>query len=107
MPRQDPVTLRRRGVEYIHWTATGLPASPPAGSVQGSVDAGLTWHDVTVSAGRYAGTSTLRLLVAHPAAVTPDPAAVVATVGTVDLLVRLTDTPEVVIRPGGQLIVEA
>lgn len=94
------INLTHGGVEYIHWTATGLPDSPPADAVQASIDGGTTWHTAGVAAG------VLSLLVAHPDAVTPDPTAVVAAVGTREMLVRLTDTPEVVIRSGGWLAVK-
>ena len=91
------ITLKAGGVEYIHWTATGLPASPPVGSVQASIDGGTTWHTATVV------DSVVSLLVASPTSTAPDPTAVEATAGTREMLVRLTDTPEVVIRSGGYL----
>ena len=92
------VTLRPGGVEYVHWTATGLPVDPPIGSIEASIDGGTTWHAATLDG------TTVSLLVASPTAVGPDSSAVVATLGGREMLVRLTDTPEVVIRSGGYLI---
>ena len=96
----DLITLRPGGVEYIKWTATGLPESPPVGSVQVSLDNGATWHTATVDGGQ------ISLLVAHPSVTDPGTAAV-AVAGTALMQVRLTDTPEVVIRDAGRLSVRA
>lgn len=95
------VTLRATGVEYIHWPVTGLPPDPPVGSIQVSLDSGASWADATLDG------TVVSLLVAHPDATSPDPAAVVAgAAGTsTEMLVRFTDTPEVVIRSGGWLSV--
>lgn len=96
-----PVTLRNGGVEYIHWTVTGLPVDPPATAIEASLDNGTTWHAAAVD-----GTD-VALLVAHPAAVAPDPLAVVAAAGgSRELLLRVTDTPEVIIRSGGFLAIK-
>lgn len=94
------ITLRPGGIEYIKWTATGLPAEPPVGSVEVSVDGGLTWHAATVTG------SEVRLLVAHPDVATPGTAAV-AIEGVTEMRVRLTDSPEVVIRGAGRLYARA
>ena len=90
------ITLHPGGIEYIKWTATGLPAEPPVGSVEVSLDGGTTWHTATVTDG------VIQLLVAHPSVAEPGTAAV-ATPGARDMHVRLTDTPEVVIRDAGRL----
>lgn len=95
----DPLILRPGGVEYVKWAATGLPANPPVGSVQVSLDGGVTWHAATVDAGQ------IQLLVAHPSVTEPGTAAV-AVIGVKDMCVRLTDTPEVVIRDAGRLFVK-
>lgn len=92
-----PITLRPGGVEYVHWTATGLPTDPPIDTVQASIDGGTTWHTASVVAG------VASLLVASPTATGADPSAIVATAGLREMWVRLTDTPEVVIRSGGWL----
>lgn len=94
------LTLRPTGVEYVHWTVTGLP-DPPAVAVDASIDGGTSWHEAIVN-----GTD-VSLLVAGPTAVTPDPAAVVVTAGTGsrELLLRVTDTPEVIIRAAGYLTI--
>ena len=92
----SPLVLHPGGIEYIKWTATGLPASPPVGSVEVSLDGGTTWHTATVADG------VIQLLVAHPSVATPG-AAAVATIGARDMHIRLTDTPEVVIRDAGRL----
>lgn len=91
------VTLLPGAVEYIHWTVTGLPTDPPPGVVEVSIDDGATWHTGTLVG------SEVRLLVAHPATVAPDPDAVVAAAGSSRMLVRITDTPEVVPRAAGTL----
>lgn len=95
------VILPSGGQEYVHWTATDMPANPAAGSVQASIDKGLTWHDVVISG------ADLSLLVAHPTATGIDPSAVTASVGIREMLVKLTDSSETVIRSGGWLIVKA
>lgn len=91
------IVLRPGSVEYVHWQATGLPADPPVGSVQISIDDAVTWHTATVTA------SVVSLLVSHPDTVGADSSAVAALDGSHEMLVRLTDTPEVVIRSGGWL----
>ena len=103
---QPTITLRRGGVEYLHWRVTGLPAAVETDAVEASVDNGATWHPATVAAWAF-GAVTLSLLVAHPAVVPTPPGAVVLRTGPVEVLVRLTDSPEVIIRPGGTITVEA
>jgi hypothetical protein len=90
------VTLATGGVEYIHWTLSGLPTSPPVAGVSVSLDRGVTWHPAELTGGE------ARILLAHPAATEPDPGAVVAP-RSVEMLVRIEDTPEVVVRSGGAL----
>lgn len=96
----NPVVLHPGGIEYVKWTATGLPASPAVGSVEVSLDGGTTWHTATVTDG------VIRLLVAHPSVTEPGTAAV-AVAGVKDMHVRLTDSPEVVIRDAGRLYAQA
>lgn len=96
----NPVVLHPGGIEYIKWTATGLPASPAVGSVEVSLDDGTTWHAATVTDG------VIRLLVAHPSVTEPGTAAV-AVAGVKGMHVRLTDSPEVVIRDAGRLYAQA
>ena len=91
------VTLRPGAVEYVHWTATGLPDEPAVGSIEVSLDRGTTWHTATLTG------AVVSLLVASPTAATPDASAVVAVAGLREMLVRFTDNPEVVIRSGGYL----
>ena len=94
------VILPSGGIEYVHWTATGLPADPAVDAVQVSIDRGLTWHNAVIAS------TDVSLLVAHPVSSGIDPSAVTATVGNVEMLVKLTDSSETVIRSGGWLLVK-
>lgn len=96
----NPVILHPGGIEYIKWAATGLPAEPPVGSVEVSLDGGAAWHTATVIDG------VVQLLVAHPSVTDPGTAAV-AIEGVTEMRVRLTDSPEVVIRDAGRLYARA
>lgn len=89
----DLITLLPGGVEYVTWTLAGLP--DPAPGVEVSLDKGTTWHPATLDAG------TAKLLIAHPTS--PTAGAVTASAGQVTMLLRLTDTPEVVVRHAGTL----
>jgi len=85
--------IDRRGQEYARFPATGAPAS--AGTLEVSFDDGATWHPMTWNQAETAVT----LLVSGPDM--PNPAGVVLKVGRNQPLIRLTDTPEVVIRSTG------
>lgn len=94
------VSIPAGGVEYIHWTLTGLTVLPSAGSVQASIDNGTTWNVATIN-----GDGTAQLLVAHPSVTSPPSGAVVATVGSNQMWLMFTDTPEIVKRRAGTLVI--
>ncbi len=100
MAASTTITLKA-GQEYVYWDATGLPDDPPAGSLEASIDGGTTWTACTISG------TTLSLLVAHPSFTDPDESAVIATAGAVTMQVRLTDSPEQIVRDAGRLYVTA
>ena len=91
-----PVTLLPGGVEFLRWRTRGLPTLG-AGAVAVSFDDGATWHPAERDG------DEIRLLVAHPDTVAPASTAIVLPRGMSSMLVQLTDTPEVVIRPGGSI----
>lgn len=90
------IVFRPGNVEYIKWTVRGLPESPPVDSISVSLDNGKTWHAATVEGDQ------ISLLVAHPTTIDPGNA-VLAKRGDNVMLVRFTDSPEIIIRPGGRL----
>ncbi|UAJ78296.1 hypothetical protein IT072_02290 [Leifsonia sp. ZF2019] len=80
--------LDRGGREFIKWTFTGLPGDH--GAVE--VKLGDEWHalDVTGNVGS--------ILLAGPDA---DPTGAVVVTTDTDVKVRVTDSPEIVVRGGG------
>ena len=90
------IHLAPGSVEFLHWATTGLPETA---TVDVSLDGGATWHPATVGQD-----GTLTLLVRHPETVGADPAAVPAPAGSALMSVRVTDDPEIVIRPGGTIV---
>ena len=80
--------LTRDGREYFHWTFTGLPDDHGAVEVQ----IGGQWCALTMDG------SVGRLLVAGPDA---DPTGAIVVSTDTDVKVRVTDSPEVVVRGGG------
>ena len=85
------------GVEKI-WVPVLSGVPDPAPAVQVSFDEGSTWHPAV-----FEGTE-VALLVAHPAAVAPNPAAVVVPVDVHPIWVRYADDPESLIRESPYLI---
>lgn len=96
-----PLQLHRGGIEMFYWPVSNLPADPPVGSVEISVDDELTWHAATIVAGE------AKCLVAHPSVVSPPAGAAVAVLGLMPMHLRFTDTPEVVVRNAGRLYTES
>ena len=80
--------LPRDGKEYFHWTFTGLPDDH--GAVEVSI--GGVWKPLTM-VGQVGS-----LLLAGPNA---DPAGAVVVTADTLVEVRVTDTPETIIRGGG------
>ncbi|MFF2054100.1 hypothetical protein ACFVU2_21015 [Leifsonia sp. NPDC058194] len=86
--------LPRDGREYFHWTFTGLPDDH--GAVEAFIDG--QWRALTMDG------AVGRLLVAGPDA--DSTGAVVVTADT-DVKVRVTDSPEIVVRGGGWIRITA
>ncbi len=88
--------LPSNGREYATWTATGVPGG---GVLEAQFNGTGDWHTLEEDTpGEY------RLLVAGPDA---DPGtAVVLTAGRNTIEIRLTDNPEIVVRSGGDIVVE-
>lgn len=82
--------LPRNGVEYFSWALTGLPDDH--GPVEVNIDG--AWHALTVAG------SIGKLLLAGPDA---DPTGAVVVPTDQQVQVRVTDTPEVIIRGGGRI----
>lgn len=91
------VVFRPGSVEYIRWTARGLPEDPRVDSVHVSFDQGKTWHQAELE------DEIISILVAHPSVEEPHGNAVVAKTGVSNMLVKFVDSPENVVRPGGRL----
>lgn len=85
--------LDRRGQEYAHFPVTGAPAN--AAALEVSFDSGATWQVTTWNTDK----TVASILVAGPSLTAP--AGVVLPLGRTQPLLRLTDTPEVVIRTTG------
>lgn len=91
--------LPRDGQEFANWTVIG---GPPDGTYQvkftkpdGTVTSWLTAEFVTAT--------RIRKLVAGPSKTSPDGTATVLPLGDNGVEIRLSDTPEDVIRPGGTI----
>ncbi len=82
------------GREYAKWVLTGAPAGA---ALEVSFDDGVTWHPTTRTA------DTVSVLVAGPEPTDNPVGTVVLPVGVHTAMVRLADTPEVVIRHGGRV----
>jgi hypothetical protein len=82
------------GREYLKWVLSGAPAGAV---LEVSFDDGVTWYPTTRTA------DTVSVLVAGPAAEANPAGTVVLAVGVHTAMVRLADTPEVVIRDGGRV----
>lgn len=90
--------LPRDGVEYATWTLT----DPPTGAVfEAQFAPDPTWHPVDV-----VSPTVVRVLVAGPDTASPPPGAVVLGEGHTRVRFRVTDTPEVLVRGGGVIVVE-
>lgn len=85
--------LDRRGQEICHFPVTGAPAN--AAPLVISFDAGTTWQAMTWNADK----TVASILVAGPSLTAPT--GVVLPLGRTQPLLRLTDTPEVVVRTTG------
>lgn len=82
--------LPRAGKEFFSWTFTGLPDGTTA-----EVNIGGDWHALTMVG------QVGKILLAGPDAADASGAVVVAADQQVQ--VRVTDTPEVIIRGGGRI----
>lgn len=80
--------------EYLKWDLT---AAPTGAALEVTFDDGATWHPTTRTA------DTVSVLVAGPAATDNPTDTVVLPAGVHTAMVRLADTPEVVIRHGGRV----
>lgn len=94
----NAVTFEPGGGEYVKWAAAGLPATP--GPVAVSIDGGTNWTPAEIVDGN------IRVYVAHHTMASPPVGALVLPAGRHQVKVRLTDTPEVPIRPAGWLVAE-
>jgi hypothetical protein len=90
------VRLPASGREYASWPVNA-PASTP---LDVSADDGISWHPTERPADNVA-----RVLVAGPSAPSNPPSALVLPLGRNDLLLRLSSTPEVVVRRAGTIVV--
>lgn len=89
--------LDRTAREYVTWPLTGLPEDYTSG-FEVSIDNRATWHPVDVING------AARALLAGPDATSNPPAAIVfPAAGTYRPALRLVDTPETILRPGGTI----
>ncbi len=86
--------MNAAGREYLSWILSGAPTGA---ALEVTFDDGVTWHPTTRTA------DTVSVLVAGPTATTNPAGTVVLPVGTHTAMVRLADTPEVVIRDGGRV----
>lgn len=91
--------LPRDGQEYANWTVTG---GPDDGTYQVKITKPDASHTGWLSAELVTPTR-IRLLVAGPSKTSPDGSATVLPLGTNGVEIRLTDTPEDVLRPGGSI----
>jgi len=87
--------LPRAGREFFHWPISGLPAD--AGALELFIAGG--WHPVTIATDQ----ASFSLLLQGPLAPTDEPTAVVVPIDQSDMRVRLTDSPEIVIRTAGYI----
>ncbi len=86
--------LEAAGREYAKWILSGAPTGAV---LEVTFDDGVTWHPTTRTADK------VSVLVAGPTATANPAGTVVLAVGTHAAMVRLADTPEVVIRDGGRV----
>lgn len=92
------MNLPAAGREYVRWPIlTGLPGGVT--ELEVSLDGGQTWATAPIEDGN------LVVLVAGPDAVSNPAGTLVAQLGRAQVLVRLVDAPEVVIRTGGVIAV--
>lgn len=92
---ETTTTLLPGSIDFLTWTTNEpITAGVP---VHASYDRGATWHPVIVEGVK------LTLLTAHPAAVNPDPSAVVAPPSTSPVWFRLTEPPAAPIISAGTL----
>ncbi len=95
------------GVEFAKFTVTTDTALTAAPDIGFTPSGGPTTWRASVFADSNTGalTRAVAVLVAGPAAVSPDPAALVLARGEYRTAVRVVNSPEVVIREGGRLTV--
>lgn len=82
--------IRRWGREYVYWPVSGVPFD--AADLELSFDDGVTWHTAEWNDLK----DSARLFVGGPES-DPGPQIVLG-IGRHDVIARLADTPEVIIR---------